>query len=101
MIASAPLDERSVILVAHAQTALDLLTLFLLIGFTGGIYSPLLIFVFFPIVLIGILFPPASCLIYGALVLMATGGLILMEEIDILPPRSPWSKILFLVIDLY
>lgn len=86
MNAAAPLDERSVILAAHTQTALDLLALFLLIGFTGGIYSPLLIFVFFPIVLVGILFPPASCLIYGALVLMATGGLILMEEMDILPP---------------
>jgi K+-sensing histidine kinase KdpD len=81
-----PFNERSVVRLAHAQAALDLLALFLLIGFTGGIYSPLLIFVFFPIVLIGTLFPPASCLIYGALVLMATGGLILMEEMAILPP---------------
>jgi uncharacterized protein YigA (DUF484 family) len=81
-----PLNERSVVRLAHAQAALDLLALFLLIALTGGIYSPLLIFVFFPIVLIGTLFPPASCLIYGALVLMATGGLILMEEMAMLPP---------------
>jgi two-component sensor histidine kinase/putative methionine-R-sulfoxide reductase with GAF domain len=86
MSAAAPLDERSVILVAHAQTAVDLLALFLLIGFTGGIYSPLLIFVFFPIVLIGIIFSPVGCFIYGTLVVMATGGLILMGEMDILPP---------------
>jgi K+-sensing histidine kinase KdpD len=81
-----PLNERSVIRLAHAQASLDLLALFLLIGFSGGIYSPLLIFVLFPIVLIGIVFPPASCLIYGALVLTATGALILMEELTILPP---------------
>jgi putative methionine-R-sulfoxide reductase with GAF domain len=85
MNAAAPLDERSGIRLAHGQTALDLLALFLLIALTGGIYSPLLIFIFFPIVLIGILFPPATCLIYGALVLAATGALILMAEMAILP----------------
>lgn len=86
MKAADHLDERSVVRAAHIHTGLDLLTLFLMIGFTGGIDSPLLVFVFFPIVLIGLLFPPASCWAYGALVLAATAGLLLTASMGLLPP---------------
>ena len=50
---------------AHVQIGLDLRALYGMICFTGGIYSPLLIFVIFHIILAGILLPPLSCYAYG------------------------------------
>ncbi len=48
---------------AHIQISLDLLALYAMIYFTGGIYSPLLMFVIFHIIIAGLLLPPwpATC----------------------------------------
>ncbi|MFH2012455.1 MAG: ATP-binding protein [Pseudomonadota bacterium] len=72
---------------AHTQISLDLLCLYILIYLTGGLYSPLLIFVIFHIILAGILLSPLSCYIYGVLVIMALGGLLLLQDSGILPPK--------------
>ena len=72
---------------AHVQIAFDLLALFCVIYLTGGICSPLLIFVIFHIILAGILLAPASCFIYAGIILLITGGLIVLQESTILPPQ--------------
>ena len=83
-----PQEVRPFILFAHAQISLDLLALFLVIYFTGGMASPLLIFVIFHIILAGILLPPTGGFVYGILVIIALGALILMQTSGILP-RQP------------
>jgi len=65
---------------AHAQIGVDLLALFIMIYFTGGIYSPLLLFVIFHIILAGILLTPVSCFVYGVLVLLATGCFVMFQN---------------------
>ena len=65
---------------AHLQISADLLALFFAIYYSGGIYSPLANFFIFHIILTGILLPPVSCYIYGILVFLVMGGLILLQE---------------------
>jgi two-component sensor histidine kinase len=72
---------------AHAQIALDLLALYAIIYFTGGIQSTFLVFVLFHIILAGILLSPLSCFIYSFLVLLAAAGLIVIQKYAILPPQ--------------
>jgi len=72
---------------AHTQISLDLFALYVVIYFTGGIYSPILIFVIFHIILTGILLSPVSCFIYGILVILAQGGLIAIQKSVILPAQ--------------
>ena len=62
-------------LFAHVQSSLDLASLFLVIALTGGIASPLLIFLTFHVVLISLLLSPASCLVYTLLIIAALTGL--------------------------
>jgi two-component sensor histidine kinase len=71
---------------APAQISLDLLALYLLIYFTGGVGSPFLVFVIFHIILAGMLLPGMSCFIYGICVIVALGGLILSQS-SFLPPQ--------------
>ena len=80
-----PLQAFTVL--AHAQIALDLLALYAILYFTGGIQSPFSVFVLFHIILAGILLPPLSCFIYSLLVLLAGAGLILIQKYAILPPQ--------------
>ncbi|MFH1625395.1 MAG: GAF domain-containing sensor histidine kinase [Pseudomonadota bacterium] len=82
-----PGEVRPFTIFAHTQISLDLLSLYLLIYFTGGIYSPLLIFFIFHIILAGILLPPLSCFLYGVLVIVAMGGLIASGGSGLLPPQ--------------
>jgi signal transduction histidine kinase len=79
-------DVRSFTGFAHVQISLDLLALYLLIYFTGGIYSPLLMFSIFHIILAGLLLPPISSFLYCIFVLLATGGLFVMEKSAALHP---------------
>ena len=65
---------------AHAQIGLDLASLYLMILFTGGIHSPLLIFVLFHIVLAGILLSPVSSFAYGIAVVVITGILAVLQS---------------------
>ncbi|MBL7175032.1 MAG: GAF domain-containing protein [Desulfobacteraceae bacterium] len=80
-----PPEVRLFGIFAHTQISLDLLALYLAIYFTGGIYSPVLIFVIFHIILTGILLSPVSCFVYGILVLLAQGGLIVLQKSTIFP----------------
>ena len=70
---------------AHLQIVFDLVALFCLIYFTGGIYSPLLLFVIFHIILAGILLSPAICFIYAGLVVLAFGILIFLQKTGLVP----------------
>ena len=45
---------------AYVQISLDLLALYGMIYFTGGVYSPLLMFVIFHIIIAGLLLPPLA-----------------------------------------
>lgn len=78
---------RSFILFAHAQICFDLLALFLVIHFTGGSRSPLLIFVIFHVVLAGILLSRVSCFSYAGAVIMGLAGMIWLERVGVLPLR--------------
>jgi len=80
-------DVRSFVTFAHVQISLDLLVLYLMIYFTGGIYSPLLMFAVFHIILAGLLLSPLSCFVYCVFVLLATGALVAMENSALLHPR--------------
>jgi len=82
-----PQDVKSFTLFAHIQIALDLLTLYVMIYFTGGIYSPLLIFVVFHIILAGILLPPVSPFLYGVFVLFVTACLVALRKSTFLPAQ--------------
>jgi K+-sensing histidine kinase KdpD len=72
-------------LFANAQITMDLFSLFLLIYFTGGIYSPVLIFVIFHIILAGILLTPLNCFLYALIVLSAIFGFILFQQAGWMP----------------
>ena len=80
-----PHEVRPFTIFAHTQITLDLIALYFVIYFTGGIYSPVLIFVIFHIILSGILLSPVSCFVYAILVLLASGGLIALQKSTILP----------------
>lgn len=80
-------EVRVFTIFAHTQISLDLFALYIVIYFTGGIYSPISIFVIFHIILTGILLSPVSCFIYSILVILAQGGLIAIQKSVILPAQ--------------
>ena len=82
-----PLDVHAFTVFAHAQIVLDLLALYAIFYWTGGIHSPFLVFVLFHIILAGILLSPLSCFIYSMVVLLAAAGLILVQKYAVLPPQ--------------
>jgi K+-sensing histidine kinase KdpD len=79
-----PQDLRPFNGFAHVQIGMDLAALYLMILFTGGISSPLVVFSLFHIVLAGILLTPLSCFGYGIAVLVATGILAALQNGKIL-----------------
>ncbi len=70
-------DVRRFQLFAHTQVSLDLASLFLVIILTGGLASPLLIFLTFHVVLISLLLSPLSCLVYTLLIISVLTALAL------------------------
>jgi K+-sensing histidine kinase KdpD len=76
---------RSYTIFAHTQIICDFLALYLLIYFTGSIYSPLLAFLIFHIILAGILLSPLSCFLYCFSVSAVLGGLMALQVSKILP----------------
>jgi uncharacterized protein YigA (DUF484 family) len=72
---------------AHIQISLDLLALYGMIYFTGGIYSPLLMFVIFHIIIAGLLLPPLACYLYSFSSLLATAALVGLVRTGILPEQ--------------
>jgi uncharacterized protein YigA (DUF484 family) len=81
-------EVKSFVVFAHVQISLDLLALFIAIYFTGGISSPLLIFVIFHIILAGILLSPLSCYIYCLLATGAVAALTLLQATKAIPVHS-------------
>lgn len=77
------------IVFAHIQFALDFLTLFGLIYYTGGFFSPVLVFIFFHVMLTGILLAPLSSYIYSGIVVAAAGCMIVLQVSGFLPPAHP------------
>ncbi|MBN1106412.1 MAG: GAF domain-containing protein [Deltaproteobacteria bacterium] len=75
-----PQRVRSFEVFAHVQISMDLVALYGIVSFTGGIHSPLLIFVIFHIILAGILLSTVSCYTYGIMVAVATGSLLWFQE---------------------
>ncbi len=104
-----PHEVKPFFIFAHVQISLDLVALFFVIYFTGGIASPLLIFVIFHIILAGILLSPTGGFVYGILVIAALGVLILIQTLGILPSHPvalhgtffsigteyPWLRLLY------
>ncbi len=80
-------DPKPFSVFAHAQISIDLLALFFIIYYTGGITSPVLFFVLFHIILAGILLPPAASFLYGMAVWAAAAGLVAMEKFSLPPPQ--------------
>ncbi len=76
-------------LFAHTQVIFDFFALYLLIYFTGSIYSPLLIFLIFHVILAGILLSPMSCFLYCFSALAVLGGLTALQTTKILPFHAP------------
>ena len=70
---------------AHTQIICDFIALYLLIYYTGSIYSPLLIFLIFHVILAGILLSPLSCFLYCFSVLAVLGGLMALQVLEFLP----------------
>jgi K+-sensing histidine kinase KdpD len=78
---SRPDELTPYLIFAHVQIFFDLLALYFVICLTGGIYSPLLFFVIFHIILAGILLSPLSCFVYAVAVIVALGSLIVEGNI--------------------
>jgi len=72
---------------AHIQISLDLLALYGMIYLTGGIYSPLLMFVIFHIIIAGLLLPPLACYLYSFSSLLATAALVALVRAGVLPEQ--------------
>jgi two-component sensor histidine kinase/uncharacterized protein YigA (DUF484 family) len=85
--ASKSLEVRPFTYFAHTQISLDLLALYAMIYFTGGVYSPLLMFVIFHIIIAGLLLPPLACYLYSVSSLLATAALVGLEQARILPEQ--------------
>ncbi|MBF0524614.1 MAG: GAF domain-containing protein [Deltaproteobacteria bacterium] len=79
LLSTRPAGVRPYHIFAHIQISLDIISLLLMIMFTGGLASPLLIFVIFHIVLAGMLLSPVSCFGYTFMVLLALGTLLLIK----------------------
>jgi two-component sensor histidine kinase/uncharacterized protein YigA (DUF484 family) len=80
-------DVRPFTRFAHIQISMDLLALYAMIYFTGGIYSPLLMFVIFHIIIAGLLLPPFACYLYSVSALVAMAALVGLEQASILPEQ--------------
>jgi len=76
---------RSYTIFAHTQIICDFIALYVLIYYTGSIYSPLLAFLIFHIIIAGILLSPLSSYLYCLSVLAVLGGLMTMQALKILP----------------
>jgi K+-sensing histidine kinase KdpD len=81
-------EIRSFTVFAHFQISADLLLLFPAVYYSGGIYSPVVYFFIFHIIITGILLPPAGCYLYAVVVSAATGIMIMLQRLSLIP-ESP------------
>ena len=73
-------------LFAYAQVFLDLIALYAVIGFTGGLSSPLLLFVIFHVILSGILLSRWSCFVCTILIVVIAWAMLLMHLYGLVSP---------------
>ena len=71
---------------AYAQIFLDLAALWCVITLTGGLASPLLIFVIFHVILSGILLSKFSCYACAIVSAVVAGGMLLLHQNGVLRP---------------
>jgi len=83
-----PDHEKPFEICAHGQIVCDLSALFALIFYTGGFYSPLVLFVLFHIILAGILLDPIYAYIYSGLAIACLGMLICLQSIGAVAPHT-------------
>jgi K+-sensing histidine kinase KdpD len=65
---------------AHVQISLDVGALLMIIYFTGGLYSPILIFSVIHVIIAGILLSPISCYVYGGIILSVVGAMTMLQN---------------------
>ncbi len=76
--------ERPWLLFAHAQILLDLITLTVLLHFTGGIENPFYIFYFFHVIAASILFARRLSFLYSGLATIFFTGLVAAEYYELI-----------------
>ncbi|RJQ67287.1 MAG: GAF domain-containing protein [Desulfobacteraceae bacterium] len=84
-----PDREKPFEICAHGQIVCDLSALFGLIFYTGGFYSPLVLFIIFHIILAGILLNPIHAYIYSGLMIIGLGLLGYLQHADLIQPPIP------------
>jgi K+-sensing histidine kinase KdpD len=83
-----PDPQKAFILCAHGQILSDLAAVFALIYYTGGFYSPVLLFSLFHIILAGILLEPLYAYIYAGAIVAATGLLATLQHTVAIVPYA-------------
>ncbi len=73
---------------AKAQTSLDWLAMILLVHFSGGVESPLLLYFLFHLIIASILLSPAACYFFATLAAFAVAAVALLEYAGVIPHFS-------------
>jgi signal transduction histidine kinase len=73
---------------AKVQVSLDWLAMILLVGLTGGVESPLLLYFFFHLTIVSILLPRRACFFFASLAVVAVTALALLQYTGIFPHHS-------------
>ncbi len=73
---------------AKVQTGLDWLAMILLVHFSGGVESPLLLYFIFHLILASILLSPLACYFFATLAALAVGALAVLEYEGLIPHVS-------------
>jgi K+-sensing histidine kinase KdpD len=73
---------------AKVQTSLDWLAMILLVHFSGGVESPLILYFIFHLIIASILLSPLACYFFATLAALAMGALALLEYGGLIPHVS-------------
>jgi signal transduction histidine kinase len=73
---------------AKVQTSLDWLAMILLVHFSGGVESPLLLYFIFHLIIASILLSPQACYFFATLAALAMGALAILEYGSLIPHIS-------------
>jgi K+-sensing histidine kinase KdpD len=73
---------------AKVQTSLDWLAMILLVHFSGGVESPLILYFIFHLIIASILLSPLACYFFATLAALAVGALAILEYIGLIPHVS-------------
>jgi signal transduction histidine kinase len=76
---------RSSPLFAHVQILLDLISLTILLHYSGGVENPFALYYVFHVVIASILLPPVASFTYAGLATLLYGGLVLLEYAGLVP----------------